>query len=58
MLLEGKNAVIYGAGGSIGAAVARALAREGAVASRSRSAPWNPCGGIWPASSGRTASVS
>lgn len=31
MLLEDKNAVIYGAGGSIGAAVARAFAREGAT---------------------------
>ena len=30
MLLEGKNAVIYGAGGSIGGAAARAFAREGA----------------------------
>jgi 3-oxoacyl-[acyl-carrier protein] reductase len=30
MLLEGKNAIIYGAGGSIGGAVARAFAREGA----------------------------
>jgi NAD(P)-dependent dehydrogenase (short-subunit alcohol dehydrogenase family) len=30
MLLEGKNAVIYGAGGSVGGAVARAYAREGA----------------------------
>jgi 3-oxoacyl-[acyl-carrier protein] reductase len=30
MLLEEKNAVIYGAGGSIGGAVARAFAREGA----------------------------
>ena len=30
MLLEGKNAVIYGAGGSVGGAVARAFAREGA----------------------------
>jgi 3-oxoacyl-[acyl-carrier protein] reductase len=30
VLLEGKNAVIYGAGGSIGGAVARAFAREGA----------------------------
>jgi 3-oxoacyl-[acyl-carrier protein] reductase len=30
MLLEGKNAVIYGAGGSIGGAVARAFASEGA----------------------------
>lgn len=30
MLLENKNAVIYGGGGSIGAAVARAFASEGA----------------------------
>jgi 3-oxoacyl-[acyl-carrier protein] reductase len=30
LLLEDKNAVIYGAGGSIGGAVARAFAREGA----------------------------
>jgi NAD(P)-dependent dehydrogenase (short-subunit alcohol dehydrogenase family) len=30
MLLEKKNAIIYGAGGSIGGAVARAFAREGA----------------------------
>jgi NAD(P)-dependent dehydrogenase (short-subunit alcohol dehydrogenase family) len=30
MLLEAKNAVIYGAGGSIGGAVARGFAREGA----------------------------
>jgi NAD(P)-dependent dehydrogenase (short-subunit alcohol dehydrogenase family) len=30
MLLEGKNAVIYGGGGTIGSAVARAFAREGA----------------------------
>jgi NAD(P)-dependent dehydrogenase (short-subunit alcohol dehydrogenase family) len=29
VLLEGKNAVIYGGGGSIGGAVARAFAREG-----------------------------
>jgi NAD(P)-dependent dehydrogenase (short-subunit alcohol dehydrogenase family) len=31
MLLENKNAVIYGGGGSIGGAVARAFAREGAT---------------------------
>ena len=31
MLLQSKNAVIYGAGGSIGSAVARAFAREGAT---------------------------
>jgi NADP-dependent 3-hydroxy acid dehydrogenase YdfG len=31
MLLEGKNAVIYGAGGAIGSAVGRAFAREGAT---------------------------
>ncbi len=30
MLLEGKNAVIYGGGGAVGGAVARAFAREGA----------------------------
>ena len=30
MLLEAKNAVIYGAGGPVGGAVARAFAREGA----------------------------
>jgi 3-oxoacyl-[acyl-carrier protein] reductase len=30
MLLQNKNAVIYGAGGSVGGAVARAFAREGA----------------------------
>ena len=30
MLLDGKNAIIYGAGGSIGGAVACAFAREGA----------------------------
>ena len=30
MLLEGKTAVIYGGGGAIGSAVARAFAREGA----------------------------
>ena len=31
MLLKNKNAIIYGAGGSIGGAVARAFAREGAT---------------------------
>ena len=30
MLLEGKNAVVYGGAGSVGRAVARAFAREGA----------------------------
>jgi NAD(P)-dependent dehydrogenase (short-subunit alcohol dehydrogenase family) len=30
MLLENKSAVIYGGGGSIGGAIARAFAREGA----------------------------
>jgi len=30
MLLENKNAIICGAGGAIGGAVARAFAREGA----------------------------
>jgi 3-oxoacyl-[acyl-carrier protein] reductase len=40
VLLEGKNAVIYGGGGAIGGAVARAFAREGArvfLAGRTRS---------------------
>jgi 3-oxoacyl-[acyl-carrier protein] reductase len=40
VLLEDKNAVIYGGGGSIGGAVARAFAREGAtvfLAGRTRS---------------------
>jgi NAD(P)-dependent dehydrogenase (short-subunit alcohol dehydrogenase family) len=32
MLLEGKNAVIYGAGGGIGDGIARTFAREGAAA--------------------------
>src|SRR5688500_16165523 len=31
MLLDGKQAVIYGGGGAIGGAVARAFAREGAT---------------------------
>src|SRR5260370_42142555 len=30
MLLEKKNAVIYGAGGDVGSAIAQAFAREGA----------------------------
>src|ERR671917_2380325 len=30
MLLEDKNAVVYGGGGKVGGAVARAFAREGA----------------------------
>jgi NAD(P)-dependent dehydrogenase (short-subunit alcohol dehydrogenase family) len=34
MLLENKNAVIFGAGGGIGGAVARAFAREGAEAGK------------------------
>jgi 3-oxoacyl-[acyl-carrier protein] reductase len=40
MWLDGKNAVIYGGGGAIGGAVARAFAREGArvfLAGRTRS---------------------
>jgi 3-oxoacyl-[acyl-carrier protein] reductase len=40
MLLDGRNAVIYGAGGSIGGVAARAFAREGAkvfLAGRTRS---------------------
>jgi FlaA1/EpsC-like NDP-sugar epimerase len=31
MLLEGKRAVVYGGGGSIGGAMARAFGREGAT---------------------------
>ena len=31
MLLDGKHAIVYGGGGAIGGAVARALAREGAT---------------------------
>src|SRR5262245_45359462 len=31
MLLQSRNAIIYGAGGAIGAAVAKAFAREGAT---------------------------
>ena len=31
MLLQSKNAVVYGVGGAIGGAVARAFAREGAT---------------------------
>lgn len=31
MLLKNKNAIIYGAGGSIGGAAARAFAREGST---------------------------
>jgi 3-oxoacyl-[acyl-carrier protein] reductase len=30
VLLDNKNAIVYGGGGSIGGAVARAFAREGA----------------------------
>ena len=40
MLLEGKNAIIYGGGGQIGGAIARAYGREGArvfLAGRTRS---------------------
>lgn len=39
MLLENKNAIVYGAGGHVGGAIARAFAREGAMvhlAGRSR----------------------
>jgi NAD(P)-dependent dehydrogenase (short-subunit alcohol dehydrogenase family) len=33
MLLEHKNAIVYGGGGSVGGAVARAFAREGYASS-------------------------
>jgi 3-oxoacyl-[acyl-carrier protein] reductase len=49
MLLERKRAVIYGAGGAIGAAVARAFAREGArvfLAGRTRARVESVAGGI------------
>lgn len=36
MLLEDKRAVVYGGGGKIGGAVARAFAREGARVSPTR----------------------
>ncbi|HJQ29309.1 MAG TPA: SDR family oxidoreductase [Rubrobacter sp.] len=55
MLLEGKNAVIYGAGGSIGGAVARTFAREGArvfLAGRTR-APLQTVAGDIEAAGGR-----
>ena len=45
MLLEGKNAVIYGGGGSIGGAVARAFAREGAPRLPRRPHPGDARGG-------------
>ena len=53
MLLEGKVAVIYGGGGSIGGAVSTAFAQEGAtvhLAGRTRSG-WRR----WSAGSGRQA---
>jgi NADP-dependent 3-hydroxy acid dehydrogenase YdfG len=31
MLLENKNVIVYGAGGAVGGAVARAMARDGAA---------------------------
>ena len=31
MLLENRNAIVYGAGGAIGSAVAQAFARDGAT---------------------------
>ena len=59
MLLEGKNAVVYGGGGAIGGAVARAFAREGArvfLAGHTRSRrPSSPCGASSPPSSAATA---
>ena len=39
MLLENRNAVVYGAAGSIGGAVARAFAREGGEGTPRRSYP-------------------
>ena len=39
MLLEHKNAIIYGAGGNIGSGVARTFAREGAQQSSEDGSP-------------------
>jgi len=46
MLLENKTAVIYGAGGAVGGAVARTFASEGAqlFLTGPTLAPWSP----WP----------
>ena len=41
MMLKDKVAVIYGAGGAVGGAIARAFATEGAN-SFSPGAPWHP----------------
>src|SRR5215217_2078564 len=56
MLLEDKNVVIYGGGGVIGGAVARAFAREGAtvhLAGRTLSALEEVADGIRDAGGGR-----
>lgn len=58
MLLQGKNAVIYGGGGAIGGAVARAFAREGAhvfLAGRTRAKLEQVAGDI--ATAGGTAEI-
>jgi NAD(P)-dependent dehydrogenase (short-subunit alcohol dehydrogenase family) len=55
MLLDGKNAVVYGGGGAIGGAVATAFAREGArvfLAGRTR-APLDAVAGRIAAAGGR-----
>ena len=51
MLLENRNALLYVAGGKIGAAVARAFAREGAnvfLAGRALTTLTMPYDGAWP----------
>ena len=51
MILEDKNAIVYGAGGAIGGAVARAFAREGAnvfLAGRTREDLDEVAGAITP----------
>lgn len=58
MLLQGKNAVIYGGGGAIGGAVARAFGREGAhvfLAGRTRAKLEQVAGDI--ATAGGTAEI-
>jgi 3-oxoacyl-[acyl-carrier protein] reductase len=60
VLLEGKNAVVYGAAGSIGGAVARAFAGEGArvfLAGRTRATLDEVAGGIRAAGGAAEAAV-
>ena len=59
--LDGRNAIIYGGGGSIGGAVARAMARDGArvfLAGRTRSSHEAVAGERCPARPGSSAMIS